>query len=569
MERHLDVSRNFVTAGARQVHYRQAGNGPVLVLLHASSGASTTLLPLIALLAERFTVIAPDAPGCGASSPLPMAQPEVSDYSAALAETFTALGLHRAHVYGKHAGAKIALAFASAHKARVGHLVLEGLSFASATERAGQLARYAPELVPVWHGGHLLELWHQVRNMGIFFPWHEQTGANRLDSDVASPETINSQVVDILGAPADYRLPFHASFRMDGTSMLRSVQVPTMLLVREGDPLEAQIGRLGPLPASVRLTVFPRSADATDAAASILLEGLVSAPDVDATPQIRPPSGVPEGITRSYVETSFGRLHVRQAGPESARPLLMFHASPGSAAGLQTVIMELARDRRVLAFDTLGHGYSDPAERPDPDIGFYAASIVEAMDQLGLDEVDLFGSHTGALIALEIALQQPERVGRLLFDGIPLFSDAERPDLLENYTPILRPVDDGTHLVQLWHITRDMSLYWPWYRRTREGIRHVEPISEQALHSRVVDTVRSLTTYHLAYRAAFRHPTRRRLPLLRHPALICAGPSDPLFPTLDEAAALAPNGVAIRTFGAGSAEAITANADAYLRFLAA
>ena len=50
-----------------QLHYLTAGHGPALILLHGYAETSLMWRPIIPVLAERFTVIAPDLPGIGDS----------------------------------------------------------------------------------------------------------------------------------------------------------------------------------------------------------------------------------------------------------------------------------------------------------------------------------------------------------------------------------------------------------------------------------------------------------------------------------------------------------------------
>src|SRR6266567_46153 len=50
-----------------QLHYLTAGRGPAVVLLHGYTQTSRMWRPIIPLLAEKFTVIAPDLPGIGDS----------------------------------------------------------------------------------------------------------------------------------------------------------------------------------------------------------------------------------------------------------------------------------------------------------------------------------------------------------------------------------------------------------------------------------------------------------------------------------------------------------------------
>jgi len=53
--------------GGVKLHYLTAGHGPPLILLHGYAETSLMWRPIIPVLAERFTVIAPDLPGIGDS----------------------------------------------------------------------------------------------------------------------------------------------------------------------------------------------------------------------------------------------------------------------------------------------------------------------------------------------------------------------------------------------------------------------------------------------------------------------------------------------------------------------
>src|SRR5512137_1793917 len=121
------LGKGFVTVAHGQVHYRHAGRGPLLVMLHDSARSSLQHAASMEWLGEHFTVVAPDLPGCGNSTPLPVGQRTLADYAAALAATLAALGVERCLLYGNHAGAAIALHYADRHPARVALVVLGGL----------------------------------------------------------------------------------------------------------------------------------------------------------------------------------------------------------------------------------------------------------------------------------------------------------------------------------------------------------------------------------------------------------------------------------------------------------
>ena len=116
-----NIQRAFATVGERQVHYRHAGEGPPVVLLHQSPASSAALAPLIRRLAARFSVIAPDTPGYGHSDPLVPAdaEPGIDDYVDAMAALFDVLGLQRPALFGSHTGAIIATRFASLYQVNV------------------------------------------------------------------------------------------------------------------------------------------------------------------------------------------------------------------------------------------------------------------------------------------------------------------------------------------------------------------------------------------------------------------------------------------------------------------
>jgi pimeloyl-ACP methyl ester carboxylesterase len=117
-----------VVAGGRTMAYREAGRGPALVLLHGIGSNSASWRPQLALLADRFHVIAWDAPGYGGSDPLVPAEPTPQDYAAALLELVNSLGILRFSLLGHSWGALIAAAFARHHAARVTALILANAS---------------------------------------------------------------------------------------------------------------------------------------------------------------------------------------------------------------------------------------------------------------------------------------------------------------------------------------------------------------------------------------------------------------------------------------------------------
>jgi pimeloyl-ACP methyl ester carboxylesterase len=243
-------------------------------------------------------------------------------------------------------------------------------------------------------------------------------------------------------------------------------------------------------------------------------------------------------VRRGFVDIEDGQVHFRTAG-EGEPPLVMFHRSPSSSLSLEPLIARIAKTRRVVAPDTLGNGHSSPPAAANPDLLYFAGPHLRALNALGIERFDAYGAHTGSKIALELALAHPERVRKVIFDGISLRAPEAAAELLSGIEEV--DVDhDGSQLMRAWHMVRDAYLFFPWWKHTADACRDLGLPDPVSLHGEVVDLLASIRTYHLAYRAALVHSNEERLPLLTVPALVACAGSDQLFPVIDEAAALVP-----------------------------
>jgi pimeloyl-ACP methyl ester carboxylesterase len=247
----------------------------------------------------------------------------------------------------------------------------------------------------------------------------------------------------------------------------------------------------------------------------------------------------PVRLRRAFVDLPGRQVHLRRGG--EGAPLVMLHASPGASAQLVPLAEQLARSRHVIAPDTPGNGDSPALAMASPEIADYVRALVELLDALGLERVDLYGSHTGAAIAVETAILVPQRVGRLVLDGFGLFAPAERDEYLARYAPVLTPDLSGAYLQNAFMFLRDQLVFWPWYGRTAAQVHGGTLPGPAVLHGWLVELLKAVETYPLAYGAAFRYLATERLPLVTHRTLALARPSDPLRPHTQAAAALMPD----------------------------
>jgi pimeloyl-ACP methyl ester carboxylesterase len=288
---------------------------------------------------------------------------------------------------------------------------------------------------------------------------------------------------------------------------------------------------------------------------------------------------------RAFVRLREGLLHYRHAGPGAtqdgaraaagagrrARPIWMMHASPASSRSLEPLALELANrhGRRVFAPDTPGNGDSAPLAMAEPELGDYADAFVRALDALRIERADLYGFHTGAHVAIEMALAHPDRVGRLVLDGLLWLEDAERDAFLAEYAPPLRPDASGTQVFTALQFIRDQAWFFPHFRRDPAHNLGGGAMPPALLHALTVDLLKAAETYHLAYRAVFRHRLEDRLPRLgAQPVLLMADASDPTRHAVARAAAIVPGARSTVLADSWSAAGLAAKAAVLAEFLA-
>jgi pimeloyl-ACP methyl ester carboxylesterase len=105
------------------VAYRQAGSGPVVVLIHGITSSSATWARVLPYLARRFTVIAPDLIGHGESAK-PRGDYSLGAHASWVRDLLLALGHDRASIVGHSLGGGIAMQFSYQFPERCERLVL-------------------------------------------------------------------------------------------------------------------------------------------------------------------------------------------------------------------------------------------------------------------------------------------------------------------------------------------------------------------------------------------------------------------------------------------------------------
>ncbi|RST84704.1 alpha/beta fold hydrolase [Aquibium carbonis] len=102
------TASRFVSAARMRWHVQIMGEGPALLLLHGTGSATHSWRDLLPLLAENFTVVAPDLPGHGFTAMPPPAGLSLRGMAVRVAALLAELQIEPAIVVGHSAGAAIA-----------------------------------------------------------------------------------------------------------------------------------------------------------------------------------------------------------------------------------------------------------------------------------------------------------------------------------------------------------------------------------------------------------------------------------------------------------------------------
>jgi hypothetical protein len=394
-------------------------------------------------------------------------------------------------------------------------------------QRADFLEHYLPPFRPHWDGSHLAWLWARIREQSIFFPWYRKDLAARLDFDLPTPEVLQDRVLEFLRAGDHYRVGYRAAFTYRGDEALATTRAPTLVTATALDPLHADLGRIARR--SPAVTVTPGgSAEETLALCERFLDRHV-APEPPPPPATAPLAG---RSWQQMVDVPGGQLRVRRNTDASGRVVLVQHDAASSSDQVDPVTRSFVGHRPVIAIDLPGHGESDNTiGTADVTVGRYVGVVRQALDALDVGACDFYGMWGGGLVGLELALTDP-RVQRLVMSNVlwdpPEIREALRAQLKAHYTPAIEPVWYGGHLLHAWHLLRDQGLFWPWFRRTRQGILKAEPyVDPDMVHLRLVNLFKAPLMWRLAYQAHFSYPLEERLARVRQPTLLCAPAWDP------------------------------------------
>ena len=524
------ITRHFASIsngrwGPRQVHYRRVGSGPVVLCLHQSPLSSRDMLATMERWKAHFTCIAPDTPGFGLSDPLGVDRAEASDFAEAVIEFMDALGIERAAVYGFHTGAMITGALAAAYPERLVCAAANGYVVMTEPDRQDFIEHYLPPLQPKWDGSHLTWLWARMREQLIFFPWYRKSAAARLSFDLPPAEALHNSLLDFMRAGDHYRVGYRAAFTMRSDLALRQTKTPILVTAADTDVLSADLGHIRH-PADGVTVAKGGSADQT----LDLCRDYIKRHKPPKMSKSTNHTDLRGRLWQDYVNVDGGQLRLRRNADVSGRAVLILHEAGGSTESIEGLAAGFIGHRPVLAINLPGHGESDNTlPRGKVTVGSFAKAIAAALQRLNIAEVDVIGVGGSAFIALELATLAKSRVRHVVMLSAMLVDDVLSKELIDHYTPDIKPVWYGGHLVEAWYVVRDQHLFWPWFRQKRANVIQSEAeLDPVRVQRRLLDLFRSHGMWRQAHQAAFVYPGKRKLAKTREAVLLAAPNADPL-----------------------------------------
>ena len=198
-----------------------------------------------------------------------------------------------------------------------------------------------------------------------------------------------------------------------------------------------------------------------------------------------------------------------EAGDGAATPIVFLHGVGSDKSVWRPQLEHFGRERRAFAFDYPGYGDSDPAPegttRDD-----YAAAILSAMSELGIDRAHVCGLSLGGVVALAMHAAAPERIVSLIVAD----TFAVHPDGQAIYDRSLAASGDLRVMAE-----------------ARVDVLLAQP-ADPAVRTEVVETMARIdpAAYRIGAKAVWLADQRERADDIRVPTLVLCGAEDRVTP---------------------------------------
>lgn len=143
-----------------------------------------------------------------------------------------------------------------------------------------------------------------------------------------------------------------------------------------------------------------------------------------------------------------------------------------------------------------------------------ARVLGDALRTLGVGEVDVYALHGGCAVAAELSAN----IRRVVLEA-PARRHRDRAGYAAAYAPPIVPRWDGSHLIALWHATRNRRLFRPWFEQRLEARYTAEPaLDAETINREVLASLESWRTWHHAWHGVLSYPFSEKANLVARPS---------------------------------------------------
>jgi pimeloyl-ACP methyl ester carboxylesterase len=231
---------------------------------------------------------------------------------------------------------------------------------------------------------------------------------------------------------------------------------------------------------------------------------------------------------RNFIDTPSGKIAYTDAG--SGPAALFFHGAFLNAHQWRDVVPLLSPLRRCIAFDNLGHGYTEVAPDQAVDFEAQAQAAMQLLDALGIEQVDIVGNDSGGGIAQVFAGRNPGRVRSIALTNCETHTNCPP----ESFKPTIEVIRGGAAPVMAQQMLGSIE-----FARSPLALgsvfEHPERLTPETVAAYIAPLVRSpeataaFERFVLSIEPKYTTAVEPALRKLDVPALIAWGTADPTF----------------------------------------
>lgn len=228
-----------------------------------------------------------------------------------------------------------------------------------------------------------------------------------------------------------------------------------------------------------------------------------------------------------FAEVDGVRLHYHEAGATNDPVIILIHGFTASTLVWSEVLLPIAkRGFRVIAPDLAGFGFSGKPKEAEYTIEWQARLVLGLMDNLGIERASMVGNSYGGAVAAVCALDNPERIERLILVGAVSNDNVKKRLLLRlGRSPIVGDLISPLLLDLRWLVRQRML-------RNRIRLKEIndERFEAHHRHLRTSSTQRAVLRMLRRWRA---NRIRESAHLIKQPVLLIWGEQDVEMPLED------------------------------------